>query len=529
MILFFLLLIVARRVFSMLEDDMDINSIVMENIGAYIDFRHFGLYYDESFIIKYRHTIVLDSVPRDKVCSIGVYLDEYLNKTFIDDQLSYLQNPEEIKKLWCNYKQMNCSTRSKRFLGVALLGAGIFVEGVLSSYNLIQNNDLKHDFNDYRKVSSEAIVHLDQENKILLREAQNMTNYVESLFHQITTNDCKLYQTLFQEKVNKKIDSIIKAGNGKVTPTFLPIKTLRLIISNNYLFHNSIYKTNPSLFYETVRSVLIQRDDKGYNYDYILMVPLISTNKIAKIYDVVNVGWGDLNNNYYYGLPRRFVAIKSEGTYYPFLYDDTNCKLVENIMVCNTRNIQFDQKSQCLSDILLSNKTELCSKYVISGKMKQSNYYMNHGILLTGYGKIEYVRSLDDKRFIFHKAEEVNHHKFIKYDTYKMLRYHNQLYHTRQIVGNYTYVDIMKFDTSFIPKETHFYFHTDLDDINDILRKNHPLSNDFNLTHFILSIVFIIILLFLIIVIIVLALRLKASKNNVRSIILGLRDAHLID
>lgn len=527
------LILLSTRSYGFIDSDIDIDSFILENLGLYIDFKHFGLYYDENFIIKYRMTINDEALSqKDKnsssiPCEISLE-DETKIKTTIKEQLEYVPDPNYIRSIWCEYKNLTCLGRQKRFIGAALLGAGLFVEGVLSSYNLIHVKDLEHDFKNYKVINYNNIVHLNNKVKILMSNEQRMINYIENIHHNIELQGCKVYAELLLEKLRIKMEAIAIGGNGKITSDLLPIHVLRQIMSTNVNFDNHIFKDNPSLFYATSRSILIHRDDNLKEYDYMIIIPKLIKSRIAKIYEITNVGWEDQNRNFKVDLPTKVLSIKSKNSYYPFEYDNGACTLTENVMICNTRSTQFNKRSLCLQSLFLEHNTSNCDKYVISGKIMSRSYNLNHGLLLVGQGPVEYMMDVDDIRKIFHKKVSINHHHFIPYSNFSIIKYDNQLYHTKQITGNYSYIYIAKVDTNFIPKDKHFYSLTNFEDIDQINHIEDPLNNPYTFLHTILFVIIGVLFTLLLISISILYCKLNRNRKSVKSVIKGLQDASLI-
>lgn len=298
--------------------------------------------------------------------------------------------------------------REKRVAQFLAAGAGLALTSISGYYIWKHGEDLdklKEEIRNYQNSQNRHQLSLFEIKEWSHNLTSKLSNNFAIIEREMERSYCSNPQQVFSSGIlsilnnlNIEIDSLMQMINGKVSPHIIDGSVLEKIISSNTDLMDSIYKTEPGLFYQIGSSILFDISYEPLTFGFLLEIPLIRKDQVSPKFDIHNIGWIENDILYQVETPESFYLFKSidDDSHRAIGLSSKHCSQNLGIYICDNSNSLYDQRVTCINDIVFSYRLESCD-IRIERNNKHFHRIINKaksGILIRNAQSIEVLDSI---------------------------------------------------------------------------------------------------------------------------------------
>lgn len=348
------------------------------------------------------------------ITKIQTHFSEFL-ATLPTGENEERREPCSINPLSC-FHLGNQNSRRKRVVPLILGVAGVAAVSTALYYH-VGYKEMETHINSLTENQGALIDHI-QKQESNMEEWQQLTHEIlvkvekrlNKIFERIDALECKqdlehvlnlwAHQlTLEIAEIKSYLEDIIE---GTIPRSLINLKILstRILMRPEY-GTESIYLSDPSLFYTLSKSYLLRVDLANNIVSFLMVTPLVNLKDISILYKSHNLGWENQSLLHKYEVPKTFFTMGEGDTLSVVDSELNSCKSLEYLFICNTKRFSSSIGTTCLESLIKNNSGTSCKILVQSNPPIISPTIVRSGIIVRSYSKIEMykkIRGLNLKR-----------------------------------------------------------------------------------------------------------------------------------
>lgn len=173
-----------------------------------------------------------------------------------------------------------------------------------------------------------------------------------------------LYSRLLVDEAYSVVE---RARSGEIDPRMIPLEAINDMTSPGGPLMDTIYQTDPGLFYALTTPYLVGMDRKQGLLYYMLQTPVIVSDDISPSYKVFNFGYLDKATklSYKLDLPEHFYMLsnpqsKDSVGSIPVPVDPLRCREHGPFIMCRHEVPEITNRSLCLQSLIQGTRTNVC-------------------------------------------------------------------------------------------------------------------------------------------------------------------------
>ncbi|AJG39109.1 ORF1 [Lishi Spider Virus 2] len=328
--------------------------------------------------------------------------------------------------------------RPKRQIIAAIAALSGIAGLAISAYDWISSSELKNHLDKVSehitKIDNKLIIqeNLDYKltklsNDIIKKTSMSFENYhkfVKEYVCQSSQFNNFLSHHVATTHLEMELQALQRLINGEPDSYIINAETLESILSSDTEVERSIYSSDPSLFYQVVRSNLIHSDIEKSLFAFILEVPIIQETMISPLYKVYNGGWESKGILHKIDLPDSFYLYSSldDVDYHAISLGKSNCWKRNEVVVCDNSKHMMTEDMICLNSILKREYYDSCD--IKFSKFTRRKFVVKalSGVLVCGDLEVKIITSAGSQfHYIKNNKQENNYTKYYSYNEFKQI------------------------------------------------------------------------------------------------------------
>lgn len=168
-------------------------------------------------------------------------------------------------------------------------------------------------------------------------------------------------------------------STNKLSPQILAENHALKLVSEHELLRDTIYKYDLGLLYTVSKTFLVSFNFQTRNVDLLLQVPLIKTNSMSTLLEVINFGFLYHKVQTTISLPRFVFTSGNE-----FLeIEEQFCSFENYLYVCKPHSFRNSQQASCITELIYNHTFSTCQLQTFDSNTNYIYRYTDTGLLLS--------------------------------------------------------------------------------------------------------------------------------------------------